>query len=322
MPKSAKHKRNHRYRRDNMPYKPKFQYINFCFTYNNYKDKDIKTLIDLDTKYLIFDKEIGEKCGTPHLQGYCELRKKTQGNVLKKLLPGMWFTPRNADDPAEAAGYMKLNGNVPFYEEGTISLPGKRTDFETLYDMIEAGCSDYDLQCANPGLYIRCHKGFDRARLNYNRTFREFTPVKVTVLWGDTGAGKSRYAYTIDPDLHEVNRSHDRTWWDGYTDQKTVLLNDFYGHIPMDHILKLTDGYSINCDTKGNFAWKRWNHFIFTSNVHPREWYPDYPASFQRRLTDIIHLTALEKPRVPIESEMLLTWDENGVLTKTQFFPE
>lgn len=50
----------------------------WCFTLNNYTKEEMETLETLfkeHTKY-IFGEEIGEECGTPHLQGYIECKVK------------------------------------------------------------------------------------------------------------------------------------------------------------------------------------------------------------------------------------------------------
>ena len=61
------------------PKKPQISPAKFwCFTLNNYTDKDISdcsSKFSLVCKSCIFSKEIGES-GTPHLQGFCEFKVK------------------------------------------------------------------------------------------------------------------------------------------------------------------------------------------------------------------------------------------------------
>lgn len=55
------------------------QLIHHCFTWNNYEEEDIETLETLFRhlahKYC-FQREVGEECHTPHLQGIVSLKKK------------------------------------------------------------------------------------------------------------------------------------------------------------------------------------------------------------------------------------------------------
>lgn len=66
------------------------RYRKWCFTLNNYDEKDLE-IIDTKTqqysnlKY-VYGKEIGES-GTPHLQGYLEFKNAISMKSLKKWLP-------------------------------------------------------------------------------------------------------------------------------------------------------------------------------------------------------------------------------------------
>ena len=52
----------------------------YCFTLNNYTASMEAKLRDAigrcGIKYLIFGREVGELCGTPHLQGYLQSNQK------------------------------------------------------------------------------------------------------------------------------------------------------------------------------------------------------------------------------------------------------
>lgn len=76
------------------------QLINWFFTYNNYKKGDIEIIEtkfkDICKKY-VFQEEIGEKNGVPHLQGSIELKKKmrwTEFGLMKQI---HWQKTRNED---------------------------------------------------------------------------------------------------------------------------------------------------------------------------------------------------------------------------------
>jgi hypothetical protein len=62
----------------------------------------------------------------------------------------------------------------------------------------------------------------------------------VIVLYGKTNLGKSYYVRKHAPDAYWKQRS---VWWDGYEDHKDVVLDDFYGWIPFDNMLRLCDRY-------------------------------------------------------------------------------
>lgn len=59
----------------------------FCFTLNNWKEEDIKIIVEQwnKDKYII-GKEIGAS-GTPHLQGYIEFKSPRSFTSIKKVIP-------------------------------------------------------------------------------------------------------------------------------------------------------------------------------------------------------------------------------------------
>jgi len=67
----------------------------WVFTRNNFTEADeslLKALMDKSTA-LVYGREIGEK-GTPHLQGFVQLKNVIKHSGLKKLLPSFWFEPK------------------------------------------------------------------------------------------------------------------------------------------------------------------------------------------------------------------------------------
>ena len=58
---------------------------NFVFTKNNYTQDDIDALLVFPCQYMIFAKEVAPTTGTPHLQGYCELKTAKRFSALTKL---------------------------------------------------------------------------------------------------------------------------------------------------------------------------------------------------------------------------------------------
>lgn len=60
----------------------------WCFTINNYNFEEVEELklfCSKSSKFYIVGQEIGEKCNTPHLQGYIELTDKKRFSTLKNI---------------------------------------------------------------------------------------------------------------------------------------------------------------------------------------------------------------------------------------------
>lgn len=104
----------------------------------------------------------------------------------------------------------------------------------------------------------------------------------VHVLQGPTGTGKSKWAQDFDPKGYWKQRSN---WWDGYTKQETVVIDEFYGWLPFDLLLRLCDRYPLLVETKGGQVQFLAKTIIITTNMLPCNWYRNaYFPSFARRV--------------------------------------
>lgn len=76
------------------------QLIFWFFTWNNYPEGAIETLEtcfrQICKKYK-FQEEVGEKCGTPHLQGNIQLKKKMRWSEFNLPVQMCWDKTRNMD---------------------------------------------------------------------------------------------------------------------------------------------------------------------------------------------------------------------------------
>lgn len=72
------------------------EFMRFCFTLNNWTEEEHSTLVSYGKnkcKFFVIGKEIGKECGTPHLQGYMETKKKVRFTSVKKVNGRMNFRP-------------------------------------------------------------------------------------------------------------------------------------------------------------------------------------------------------------------------------------
>lgn len=64
-------------------------------------------------------------------------------------------------------------------------------------------------------------------------------------------------------------------WWDGYKNQDAVIIDEFRGAISIENVLRWLDRYPVLIEVKGGTIPLRASRFVITSNLHPRNWYPD-----------------------------------------------
>lgn len=270
----------------------------FCFTLNNYSDAEYNVICEFlktHCKYGIVGKEVGEKNGTPHLQGFCNLRKPMRFGTIKKLINNSIHIEKANGSDADNQKYCSKAGN--YIEEGTPSQQGRRTDLETLVAGIQNGANT-TLKVATefPTCFIKYHRGItEYLKLAYPiapRTEKTW----VYYYWGPTGSGKSRRALEEAQQIaaDSIYYKPRGLWWDGYHQQKNVIIDDFYGWIKYDELLKITDRYPYKVQVKGGFEEFTSSRIWITSekdtcDLYKYEGYN--PASLERRITCKINIT-------------------------------
>lgn len=98
---------------------------------------------------------------------------------------------------------------------------------------------------------------------------------------GPTGTGKSRWALESFPNSYWKQRS---IWWDGYSNEETVVLDEYYGWLPFDTLLRLCDRYPLLVESKGGQLQFNSKKIVITTNSNPRNWYRKayFPAFIRR----------------------------------------
>lgn len=227
----------------------------FCFTLNNYTDESVTWFEQTDIfKYVCFGKEVGESL-TPHLQGYFEFENRNTKSVqacAKHLNDnGLVQKPHLETAKAVAADAIKYcEKDGQFWEKG--SRPkgsGKRTDLDAVYKSITDGLSVQQVAQAHPVEFIKFSKGIERL-IAISMPRRNWKTV-VYWLWGPSGSGKSRWAWTQYPDAYMKQAT--TKWWCHYEGQECAIIDDFRPskEMPFNFILNLFDRYPLMLETKG-----------------------------------------------------------------------
>ena len=168
------------------------------------------------------------------------------------------------------------------FELGALPMRrGESADWEAIRDSARAGRLD-DI----PGdVYCRLYGNLKRIAVDH------MVPVgvvrTVNVFWGRTGTGKSRRAW--DEAGFEAFPKDPRTkFWDGYRNHDCVVIDEFRGGIDIGHILRWFDRYPVVVEVKGSSVVLAATKIWITSNIDPRQWYPDLDpetlAALLRRL--------------------------------------
>lgn len=306
----------------------------WCFTF--FSDISGSAVLPTSATYCVYQNETTQTTGRRHTQGYIEFDKPVSGGQksewVKAFIPGAHVEPKSAFSTREEAEHYcrkpcsetcknrhcakarkEGNGRIDWKntqptELGTQkdkedvkkrSTQGKRTDIDAAIMKIRNGVSINTIIEEKPSL-IHLDRHLERYKVRLLQPLDR--QVKVIVLWGKAGTGKSRTARAADPLL--FNKSHGE-WWDGYTGQKTVLFDDFYGSIQYQQLLKVLDRYAYQVPVKGGFVWAQWDTVYITSNSPPHEWYKQgLTAALARRINIVMYYENCEN--IMDESETYL----------------
>lgn len=267
----------------------------WVWTLNNWTEEE-RSHIDSsvednsDVGYICYGVERGEE-GTPHLQGYLELAIKLRlGGV--KLIRGLGrahFELRKGNQ-TQAVDYCRKDDD--FHQFGALfgSSQGRRSDLDSIKELLDSGATDLTISDEHFGSFIRYNRGIAAYRALRNR--RTTRPLKVVVLWGPPGTGKTGYVFAREPSLW-ISSDPTLKWFDGYRGESAVLLDDFHGECASSFILRLLDIYPFQVPIKG--GWVDWvpDRIYITSNIPPPFGMFTIEAALLRRLHVTYQYTSL-----------------------------
>lgn len=173
---------------------------------------------------------------------------------------------------------------------------GFRSDLASVAQDIENGAlTQSNIREEAPSTFCRNRNGIlDLLAHAAKKRTRDFRHVVVDIYYGEAGAGKTRKAHEDFPEAYtlETSACGNNIWFDGYTGEKVIIVDDFYGWIRFNFLLKFLDGYQLRLPIKGGHTWAEYDHVIFTSNSHPVTWYGWGDkiswAAFKRRVSKVI----------------------------------
>lgn len=276
----------------------------WCFTINNWTDEDFKRCEKLaedqhgmlKCRYVIVTCEVGES-GTPHIQGYVEFDNGRMGSVLRKYFQQRAHLEVRKGTAAQAANYCKksigTDNDVKWFEAGSLSMQGKRTDLDIVGEAIIDGASMNEIAHSSPGTFIKYHKGIAALRAAILEDRNPETPPQVIWRWGKAGVGKTRYVH----DTHKSVYVKDGTmWWDNYNQQEAIVIDDFdVSKWPFREMLRLIDRYAYQGQFKGGYVPINSPYIYITCEFPPEHfWQGNELAQVTRRLTLVEEVKALE----------------------------
>jgi hypothetical protein len=225
----------------------------------------------------------------PHVQGYVEFGAARRWTVLRDHIgvpvKGQSFRCARAFATSEQniAYCTKVESRAPGEEPFRAGEPGggqgARNDLEEIRTKLVSGVEMATIADEHFGSFLRYGRGMKEYTklkgIAYNVATRHWKTL-VIVLWGDSYGGKTRTALSMAPDACMISRGNSGTWFDNYTGQACVIMDEFDGSwMPASQLKQLLDAGPMFVDCKGTqVAWTPRVVFL-CSNYDPCQWYVD-----------------------------------------------
>jgi hypothetical protein len=258
-----------------------------AFTYNNVTpeytiDGDLK-----DIAYMCYEHQIAPDTGTRHLQGYIRFKNPKRFTTVKN-----WFKKHNMEGThfERCEGNEEQNRDYCTREEtraancmpveyGTFDktkgIQGNRSDLESICSKISEGATIKDIATNYGSQFIRYHKGFERMIELTKPEPPVEREVKVIILYGDSGCGKSHKVMTKyggDPEFLKIPKGRDP--WSKYNDQETIFIDEFvYSDWDLRNMNEYLDKWQLQLDSRYTNKWAYWKTVIISTNEFPGDWY-------------------------------------------------
>jgi len=268
--------------------------IHFCFTLNNYVEEEdvprLSAFFQEKAKYWIIGREIGNG-GTPHLQGYASLRRRSSFDAVRHELGTRCHIERARGTSRENREYCSKDGN--FTEGGEINLGAATAhsrdelgrQFVAAVELGNSGVAEFADNF--PGTFLFSGSNLLRNALSLKQPV-ERPDIAVTWIYGAPGVGKSRDAHQLYPNAY-IKEPRTK-WWNGYLCEREVIIDDFGPNgIDINHLLRWFDRYKCLVENKGGMVALYADKFVVTSNFHPQDIFkfgdevnPQLPALLRR----------------------------------------
>lgn len=270
--------------------------------------KFLRSKLGGDVKWFIFQTERGRDTDNLHLQMYIQLRRPARCRAVARMLGEGAHVESRHHSHGELRDYCskeetRCPGTEGPWEEGTpCTGAGQRTDLDdlriTLAERPDAESAEPGRAPGLPPSVVRVSDEHFSCFIRHGRMIKEHIMLHTKkrnsfntciVYWGPTGTGKTTRANEEYGDAYWFSGSGN--WYDGYDGEECIIFDDINPSIiPYNFMLQLCQQFQLRLPVKGSFVMCAATTIVVTSNLHPREWWPDRAWSPLERRLSITHM--------------------------------
>lgn len=258
-----------------------------------YSEQDmVEHLINLwidgkeETRSAAANYEVGAN-GNHHSHLILEAKNQTRFSAIQKLYPAI-HVELTRGSREQVIAYLNKSGKheekshttvVPMINHGIIEAnqQGKRTDLETIQELLETGLSPEQIMRQN----LSYRKFSKMIKEHYYQMRVENAPLvkNMTVYWhlGGSGTGKSfqqvQLKKTFGTDNVYVLSDYGTGGLDNYTGEPILFMDEFKGDIDYQTFLKLLDVYPNQVHARYSNIYALWNTVHISSIFTPYQIY-------------------------------------------------
>lgn len=212
--------------------------------------------------------------GTPHIQFFMNWKEPIRLSKIKK-----------ADNKLHIE-VVKINNGAHTYcmkEETRLDGPWEfgtkpvQRNSKQDWEEVKQHALTNQLEKIPADIYVRHYRNLTQIAKDHMVTPQRTFERKCYWLWGETGLGKSKAAFSWSESIYPKMQNK---WWDGYSGQKTVVLDEFdkEHRCLFSHLKKWADPWQpFIAEAKNTAMPPDYDIFIVTSNYSLEDLFRDEP---------------------------------------------
>lgn len=246
--------------------------------------------------YIVWQLERGGNTNHLHVEGYVRFESRKRMDTVKRFLqrPDAHLETCNGNEEQCREYCTKEDTRVAEGEElgqydKNAGKRGRRSDLEAIAKKVDDGVDIDVIAREFPGDYMRYHAGIEAYKaVTYKPAAQR--DVRVLVLWGPTGTGKTHRVMTKFPDCYSVDQGRDP--WGAYTGQTTILMDEWTPEAwPITTMNKILDKWKYQLDRRYRNTYAAWTLVVICTNCAPASFYQTEPnqllfLAFRRRIAE------------------------------------
>lgn len=250
-------------------------------------------------KYAIFQREVGEQKGTPHIQAFIIFSVGKRFSTMKNYFPEAHIEEAKGTN-VQARDYCskketRVEGPV---EIGAFAEERARTDISNFMELVKLNTSNEELEKLYPKLYLNNINKIEsiKERARYDEFRVKLRDINVTYIYGKPGIGKTSYIIS----KHPLGTYYDVPFYgngnfDNYNGEDIIVFDEFTGKIDITLMNKLLDRYPMQLPSRYSNKIACYTKVYIVSNLPISELYKNDRENglfyaFLRRIHTIIRI--------------------------------